>query len=271
MIEVAACEYCLTQFAPERSDAKYCQDQCRKDASAGRESKTRKLNEWLREQNLPTLMNGTAVKTEFISTGITEIDDMTGGFPKRKITEIYGMKGVGKTALVTKLFNSDAKILYVDTENALDNLPDNVTKFSEYILEDVEKAVHGFLAEGYDMIVVDSVASMIPRAEVEGDEGDAHMGLKARLMSQWMRKVNMHLSQSDTALVFINQQRETMNAFGYQKFTPGGHGLPYAASLRLELKTTKKDRLENGHWVNVEVEKSRVCKPYQTTRFKLEY
>lgn len=270
-MEIAECSHCLIQFGPERSDAKYCCDQCRKDASAGRESKTRKINEELKEKNLPTLMNGSAVKTEFISTGITEIDDMTGGFPKRKITEIYGMKGVGKTALVTKLFNADSKILYVDTENALGEVPSNVTKISEYILEDVERAVHTLLGKDYDMIVVDSVASMIPRAEVEGDEGDAHMGLKARLMSQWMRKVNMYLSKSNAALVFINQERETMNAFGYQKFTPGGHGLPYAASLRLELKTTKKDRLENGHWVNVEVEKSRVCKPYQTTRFKLEY
>jgi RecA/RadA recombinase len=91
-----------------------------------------------------------------------------------------------------------------------------------------------------------------------------------------MRKINPHLHGKKAAVVFINQQRESMNPYGPQKFTPGGHGLPYAASLRLELKTTKADRIIKnsetiGHWVTVEVEKSKVCKPYQKARFKLLY
>lgn len=126
------------------------------------------------------------------------------------------------------------------------------------------------------MVVVDSVASLVPRAEAEGEMTDMQVGLKARAMSKWMRRVNFYLAKSNAALVFINQERETIGGYGPIRFTPGGLALGYAASLRLKLSTTKADRLikdkeVSGHWVNFEVEKSRICKPFQKGRFKLLY
>lgn len=270
-MELKECNYCLAQYEPARGTSQYCSDSCRANKNRKNDTTTRKLNKLLKEKGLPTTIAHGSLTIKFLETGIKQIDEMTGGFPIRRITEIYGMKGVGKTSLITRLFNADAKILYIDTENAIVNPPSNVTQVHEYLLENVSEVVDDALGLDYDMIVVDSVASMVPRAEIEGDTGDAHMGLKARLMGQWMRRINVKLSKSNTALVFINQERDTMNAYGYQKFTPGGHALPYAASLRLELKTVKKDRKEDGHMVTVKVEKSRVCKPHQETRFKLEY
>lgn len=281
------CIVCDKEFEG-RSDAKFCSGSCRvkdnrqkKKAGLPPDNKMSDMNKILQAAGLPPLVRASDLPpVTFISSGIPEIDAMTGGFPRNRITEIFGMKGVGKTALMTKILNkslADLKVFYVDTENAMRGDHPNIEVFSDYILESVEKAVSKALdTDNYDMIIVDSVASMIPRAEVEGDEGEAHMGLKARLMSQWMRKINPHLHGKKAAVVFINQQRESMNPYGPAKFTPGGHGLPYAASLRLELKTTKADRIVKdkevvGHWVTVEVEKSRVCKPYQKARFKLLY
>lgn len=285
------CYTCSKEFEG-RSDAKYCSASCRVKASRegwnkkvsppkpkqeSQKNTKNKLNDYLVARGI-SITSGTDLDPiEFISSGIEEIDALTGGFPRSRITEIYGMKGVGKTALMSRMLGVDHKILYIDTENALVNASDNIHVVREYMVEEVADIVEVALqTDDYDVIVIDSVASMIPRAEVEGESGDAHMGLKARLMGQWMRKINPHLNKSKSAVVFINQQRETMSPYGYAKFTPGGHALPYAASLRLELKTTKADRIIKdkdtiGHWITVEIEKSRVCKPYQKTRFKLIY
>jgi predicted ATP-dependent serine protease len=178
-----------------------------------------KVNKLLIAKGLPPVILGRDIPPiEFISSGIAEIDQITGGFPKNRITEVFGMKGVGKTSLMSKILTKSAptlKIFYVDTENSLHGDHPNIEVFSEYILEDIEGMVADVLdSNEYDLIIVDSVASMIPRAEVEGDEGEAHMGLKARLMSQWMRKINPHLHGKKAAVVFINQQRESMNPYG---------------------------------------------------------
>ena len=275
---------------PLKGRQTYCSPACRKRASRQplpKEPKARTkeltdrlgdINAELKAIGLPPLRKGSDIEPlEFISTGIPEIDEMTHGFPRKRITEIFGMKGVGKTALMSRIIsNGDVKIAYIDTENALVETPDNVFSTSDYVLERVADAVDKLLERDYDLIVVDSVASLVPRAEAEGDITEMQMGLKARMMGKWMRRVNSHLSKSNTALVFINQQRESMELYGPKKFTPGGHALPYAASLRLELKTTKADRIVKnsevvGHWVQVEVEKSRVCKPFQKAKFKLLY
>lgn len=287
------CIICNKDFEG-RVDAKYCSTTCRVKANratkqkGGVENKVPKKNtrpktkanlleEYLDRQHI-TIRKGSELEpVEFISSGIKEIDGMTGGFPRKRITEIYGMKGVGKTALMSRMLDVEHTVLYIDTENALVNVPENIHVIREYMLEDVSEIVEVALqSDAYDVIVIDSVASMVPRAEIEGETGEAHMGLKARLMGQWLRKINPHLNKSKSAVVFINQQRETMSAYGYSKFTPGGHALPYASSLRLELKTVKADRVVKnsetiGHWITVEVEKSRVCRPYQKTRFKLLY
>lgn len=286
------CLTCGKDFVPKRKTARFCsvtcrvktnqlknlidpvQDETQKTISAAREA-MESLNLKLAAKGLPLMVMGSDLPPlHFITSGVPEIDAMTHGFPRQKITEIYGPKGVGKTTLMSRLVASlpDLKICYIDAEGGLPTPPDNVTVNTEHILERAQDIVESALEDNkYDLIVVDSVASLVPRAEVEGEAGDAHMGLKARLMSQWMRRIHLYLSKSNTAVVFINQQRESMNPYGPQKFTPGGFALPYAASLRLELKSNKADKLENGQWVHVEVEKSRVCKPYQKTKFKLDY
>lgn len=286
------CLQCDKDFIPKRKTAKFCSSNCRvyhaqiKDQI---EPMTKKdletitsarqamesLNKKLAAKGLPLMIMGSDLPpVEFITSGVKEIDDMTKGFPRKKITEIYGPKGVGKTTMMSRLVAnlSDLSICYIDAEGGLPTPPDNVTVNNEHMLERVQDIVESALEDNkYDLIVVDSVASLVPRAEIEGEPGDAHMGLKARLMSQWMRRIHLYLAKSNTAVVFINQQRESMNPYGPSKFTPGGYAVPYAASLRLELKSNKADKFDNGQWVHAEVEKSRVCKPYQKTKFKLLY
>lgn len=266
-VEKRECFFCKKEFESSLPYLSFCSPRCKQASFEA-------MNAELRKKGLPEAVRGSDLPPlEFVSSGIPEIDEMTKGFPRRRVTEIFGLKGVGKTTLMTRIVRAlpSLNIYYVDCEAALPELPKNVDTVEEYVLERVQELVEAALSQRYDLIVVDSVASLVPRAEVEGDPGDAHMGLKARLMSQWMRRVNIHLSKSQTALVFINQQRETMELYGPKRFTPGGFALPYASSLRLELKSAKADRFEGGHFVHVEVEKSRVCRPYQKTKFKLMY
>jgi recombination protein RecA len=186
-----------------------------------------------------------------------------------------------------KAISQEHKILYIDSENAL-NLdrvvtvggnPKNIDVSTAYIVEEVADLVESNLSK-YGLIIIDSIASLIPRAEESGDAGDVFIGLKARLMGQWMRRLIGKLGKSETAVVFINQLRETMEIYGLKKSTPGGYALPYAASLRLELSTTRGDRIAStkdgdapfkGQTVRVEVTKSKICAPYQKTTFKLLY
>ena len=218
---------------------------------------------------------------EFITSGIEEIDAIT-PFPRGRITEISGMQGVGKSELVQACLTNmskEGKVLYIDAENALNpsrllakgGEAKNIIISDMCILEDVAKLTVDSVNK-YDVIVIDSVATLVTKSEAEGETGDQFVGLKARLMGQWMRKLIGPLGKSRCAVVFINQIRESMSMY-VPKFTPGGKALPYAASLRLELSTNKADRLSDGkgHWVNVEITKSRVCPPYQKTRFKLFY
>jgi recombination protein RecA len=277
--------YCQKEYQPKRSTSVYCSNACRRDANRQKEPSTpikdtltppkiNRINTLLAERNLPPIIRGSDLPpVDFISSGIKEIDALAGGFPRKRVTEVFGLKGVGKTALMTRIINStpNLKVFYVDAENALIQVPDNIEVFNEFILERVEEAVEVALQANYDLIVVDSVASLVPWAEVEGDAGDAHMGLKARLMSQWMRRINFHLSKSTAALVFINQQRETLSQWGSSKFTPGGFALGFASSLRIELKSNKADKKENYQLVTAVVEKSRFSKPYEKAEFKLVY
>lgn len=221
---------------------------------------------------------------QFVSSGIKEIDAIT-KFPRSRITEIYGLQGVGKSDLVLTCLSAmskDCRVLYIDAENALNPArllekggnPKNIVISDVSILEEAAKLTIKAVGD-YDIIVVDSVATLIPRAESDGETGDQFVGLKARLMGQWMRQINAPLGKSNCALIFINQIREGMSIY-VPKFTPGGKALPYAASLRLELSASKSERIVKdgvsiGHKVNVEVTKSRVCPPHQKTSFKLYY
>jgi recombination protein RecA len=221
---------------------------------------------------------------EFITSGIEEIDAIT-PFPRGRITEIFGLQGVGKSELVQMCLTNmskEGKVLYIDAENALNpsrllakgGEAKNIIISDMCILEDVAKLTVDSVSK-YDVIVVDSIATLVTKAEAEGETGDQFVGLKARLMGQWMRKLIGPLGKSKCAVVFINQLREGMSMFT-PVFKPGGKALPYASSLSLYLTANKSDRIVKdgvavGHWVNVEFTKSRVCPPHQKTKFKLMY
>lgn len=222
---------------------------------------------------------------KYVTSGIAELDEIT-KFPKARITEIYGESGSGKTSLMCSCLaamSQEGRVLYIDAENALNPermktfgaIPENVTISDSYILEEVAELVINSVNK-FDIIVIDSIASLEMRAESDGSIGDQFIGLKARLMGQWMRKLIGPLGKSSCAVIFINQLRDSMIIYGDKKTTPGGKALPYAASLRVELSTKKADQIvgkkgATGHWVNFKLTKSKVCRPYQTGRFKISY
>ena len=223
---------------------------------------------------------------KFITSGIEEIDAMTGGLPKARITEIFGIQGIGKTDLMLQCISKmsqEGKVLYCDVENALNPQrliakganPKNISISDESTLQEVAQFVTNNV-NNFDVIVIDSVAALVPREEANGESGDQFVGLKARLMGQWIRQLTAKLGKSDCALVFINQLRDSMILYGDPQFTPGGKALPYAASLRLKLSTVKADRIPGkdgvvGHKVTALIVKSRVCAPHRSTQFKLMY
>lgn len=227
---------------------------------------------------------------EFITTGFPEVDEIV-KFPKGRIVEIFGLQSVGKTTLtmisIAGMTKAGLKCLFIDVENTFNKEwatrlgvdLDKLFVSNESILEEIVTIVKDNV-DKFDVIVIDSVAAMIPRAEDEGKSGESFMGLKARLMNQFMRMITAKLSKAGTTLIFINQLRENMEMFAAKYQTPGGLGLKFAASLRLELKTTSKDRIERtvkgvktqvGHKVTVSVVKSKVGKPKQSTQFEVIY
>lgn len=225
-------------------------------------------------------------KIEFITTGFSELDQIV-QFPRKRITEIYGLQAVGKTSLVLSsiagMTQAGLKVLFIDVENTFNQEraeelgvdPKKLAVSNEAVLEEVADLVEENLPK-FDAIVVDSVAAMIPRAEAEGHYGDALIGLKARLMGQFMRRIVAKLHKTNCSLIFINQLRENIEMFSAKYSTPGGLALKYAASLRIELKTTSKDRIiknskQTGHWVHAIVTKSKVGKPHQRAKFKITY
>ena len=228
---------------------------------------------------------------EFIPTGLGDLDTLTGGFPRSRISELYGLQGVGKTTLtlmsIGAATRAGMKTLFIDCENAFNPIrakdlgvdPSKLAIVNNSLLEEVHDVIMGEI-KNFDLIVVDSVAAMVPRAEIEGEAGDANVGLKARLMGQLIRKANAELADSKCALVFINQLRESMEMFAPKYSTTGGNALRFFASLRIELITTAKDRMEKtingqkvriGHRVTARIIKSRMSKPYQETQFEVKY
>lgn len=228
---------------------------------------------------------------QFISTGIPELDKICKGFPVGKVSEIYGLEGVGKTSLtlqsVAGLQKNKKKVLFIDVENALNterakHFGIDLTKLAvstEPTVEGVADLVANYMGE-YDAIVVDSIAAMVPEAEFEGETGEAHMGLKARVMGQFMRKVVSRLNESKCALIFINQQRFDLQPFSAKFYTPGGKAIPFAAMLRIELTSPQKDKIEQtvkgektrtGKWITAKIVKNKTGAPYVEARFKLLY